>query len=63
MPFAHLLGRSSIEIKFFFSYQNAKVMPKVENIIAELISTVLKTSIIDFYEEIFQMIQILTALR
>ena len=43
--------------------QNAKVMPKVENIIAELISTVLKTSIIDFYEEIFQMIQILTALR
>jgi len=54
---------ATVQILLSAVSQNAKVMPKVENIIAELISTVLKTSIIDFYEEIFQMIQILTALR
>ncbi|XP_063677673.1 importin-7-like [Bolinopsis microptera] len=43
--------------------QNKKIMPKIENILAELISTVLKGGIVDYYEEIFQMIQILTALR
>ena len=43
--------------------QNQKIMPKVENILAELISTVLKGGIIDYYEEVFQMVQILTALR
>eukprot|EP00116_Pleurobrachia_bachei_P003086 sb/3463348/ len=43
--------------------QNQKIMPKIENILADLISTILKGRIVDYYEEVFQMIQILTALR